>query len=326
MFKKEIAILSVLLVLFLALSVILGIAANMQKPEGQSNAKETDSPSPTPTKSITERILDRKKQTTLILNQYELIKPEEVRKGLKVEAEFLELQRYTRVIQGCYSDFTGDGITDTLVWIMESDKPFETDGFIHGAFHIIFQDGKSGFITLLNNIFADKRNGYDFEGFEGGSNINFHDFNGDGVKDVFMQVSILAPHDPYLYKILTLAGSEPRLLLEELEYLPFYNDEIKMEYTEDYRLAISHSKTGYRFEYDLKGRGEDYFNENYAIIYENGKPEYGPSISGLQYLEPVDADKDGIYELSAKLNIDTTYRYNFGSLYIRVKWDPDMKS
>lgn len=325
MFKREIIVLSVLLVFFLALGAVFGIATSMQEPEVQTDAEETDSPSPTPTKSISERILDRKKQTTLILNQNELIKPEEVRKGLKVEAKFLELQRYTRVIQGSYSDFTGDGVIDSLVWIMESDKPFSTESQIYGAFHIIFQDGKSGHITLLNDIFVDKRNGYDFEGVEGGSKLIVHDFNGDGVEDIFMQVSILTPYNPYIYKILTLADGEPQLLLEDSDYLPFYNNEIDMEFTDDYKMIISHSKTGFRFEYDLKARGEDYFNENYAIIYENGKPEDKPMIVGIDHLEPVHTDKDRIYELSAKLKVHGPYHHFLGDLYIKVKWDPGME-
>lgn len=192
-------------------------------------------------------------------------------------------------------DVTGDRIRDFVYIIGKR----ETSSVYVTSITLVIKDGQTGkltFIPLEESIGINPR-------------LFLGDFNGDGVKDIFISIDTGGSGAIMYHYIYSFVNNLPRLIFDFNVYNSEYNYEIT--YRDNYKVEALSKKNNKKYIIDISLKGREYLDEIYDA---NGKLKEPISgfVNPLSGLYPVDFDSNGVYELLAYQKI--AGRYNADSL------------
>lgn len=203
-------------------------------------------------------------------------------------------------------DVTGNGSIDN-VYIGGSKTFGEASSYAENLQLIV----REGLTQKRISVPLDIGSGYNPSLFLG-------DFTGDDVKDILITV-FGDGEGAYMYAyIYSMVDGEPKLLFDYKTFNEAYNG--SATYKDYYKVEVEMAKPPKIYEIDISQQDEEYL----ASIYdENGdldQPIVG-NVSGLIALNPLDYDRDRVYELSAIQRIsDTDKKETIGLIETFLEW------
>jgi hypothetical protein len=192
-------------------------------------------------------------------------------------------------------DVNGDKVPDG---VFLTGIPTASSQFIEDI-TLIVKDGRTG--RLIRVPLSDNA-GYNPRAFLG-------DFNGDGVKDIFISIDSGGSGGIMYHYIYSFMDNIPQLMFDFNVYNEEY--EYQITYKDNYIVDAISDINNEKYLIDISLREKDYLNE----IYNNNgtlKETISGFVNPLSGLYPVDFDSDGIYELLAYQKI--AGRYNADAL------------
>jgi FG-GAP-like repeat len=202
-------------------------------------------------------------------------------------------------------DVNGDKVPDV---VFLTGIPTASSQFIEDI-TLVVRDGRTG--TLVSVPLSENA-GYNPRVFLG-------DFNGDGVKDIFISIDSGGSGGIMYHYIYTFIDNVPRLIFNFNEYNNEYQYQIT--YEDNFKVEAISDANNEKYLIDIFLRDQEYLNEIYNADGTLKQPISG-FVNPLSGLYPVDFDSDGVYELLAYQKI--AGRYNADSLgYFlnTLKWE-----
>lgn len=191
-------------------------------------------------------------------------------------------------------DVTGDRVTDNvfLVGNKASSSPFVEN------ITLIIQNGRT---NSYKRIVPKINVGYNPTIFLG-------DFTGNNKDDILVSIASGGSGGFQFYYLYSFIDNDYKLIFDHEKFNNEYT--YKINYLDNYRVEVISNNLGIRYIVDLEYKGQDYLDE----IYDNGKLKepiegFSNPIGGL---EPIDYNRDGVYELNAIQKI--AGRFNADSL------------
>lgn len=201
----------------------------------------------------------------------------------------------TRIIFKTAGDVSGDRIPDG---VFLTGMPTASSQFIEDI-TLVVKDGKSG---KLIRVPLSENAGYNPRVFLG-------DFNGDGVKDIFISIDSGGSGAIMYHYIYSFIDDILMLIFDSNAYNEEY--EYQITYMDNYKVEAISTANNKEYTIDISLRDKEYLNE----IYNNNgtlKEPISGFVNPLSGLYPIDFDSDGVYELLAYQKI--AGRYNADSL------------
>ena len=189
------------------------------------------------------------------------------------------------------ADVTGDGVADKVY--LSGRKLIPASPYLSDIKITV----KSGMDNLVLRGGIDKLGGYEPKLFLG-------DFTGDKVADVFVEAASGGSGGWYHHEIMSFAGSEERLI--------FGNDDNKGtrvtgKFIDGFRAEVASVDSGKAVTIDVSERKADYLR--LGIYDEQGtvRKQTSTMTTPFSKLEPVDLNKDGVYELRGHQRLSGAY-------------------
>jgi hypothetical protein len=213
------------------------------------------------------------------------------------------------VVSNAYGDVSGDGIPDHVyLTAVKSEEP--SSPFVK-RITLNIRDGatKKGYVVPLDD---NGNAGYNPTLFLG-------DFTGDGVQDILISIdsggSGAFTYD-YIY---SFVHHQARKLFDFNRYNE--QNQYTVTYMDQYKVKVDSPATGQTYLIDISNRGGDYLSQIYNTDGTLKKPVqgWGDGVSGF---DPVDIDRDGVYEIRAYQQISGLYHADsLGYVTNTLHWD-----
>ncbi|MCX7922166.1 MAG: hypothetical protein N3B21_09175 [Clostridia bacterium] len=213
-------------------------------------------------------------------------------------------------------DVNGDGIPDTVYLVGNKSVPFQ------GSFQnikLIVQDGKTQYNTLLP-LYPNYSTGVD-------ATVDFFDFTGDKVNDIFITIPYAKGQGPHYY-IFSFANNQIRTLLKPEQFY-IMNKELGFEanFKDNYKIEFVSSTLGKKIVLDISHLKESLEGNTYD---KNGrllKPLKGRIETSPRYI-PTSAFDETIYHKYGLIMLQPV----FGDFaipvlgFIQSLWEYDLES
>lgn len=209
------------------------------------------------------------------------------------------------VIKTVMGDVTGDGIPDKIyiTGVKTPNSPFIQNIMLN------MQNGKTKQIIQVK---PKENAGY-------GPTLFLGDFTGNGVKDVLLQIDSGGSGAITYNYIYAFPNNQSRLLFDSDVYNEAY--QYKVQYENYYMVRVVSEKNRNKYLIDISYRGPEYLNEIYDYHGVLKEPIEG-FVDPISVLQPVDFDRDGVYELMVFQHIAGRYHADtLGYIQNVLKWD-----
>jgi len=198
-------------------------------------------------------------------------------------AENYSLPGKTYLMQKAAADVTGDGKNEQVLLLAER---FEDTALFLRHIFLVIEDPQSG-KGICQRLPEETDGGYDPQ-------MQFHDFNGDGIVDVFLAAATGGSGGLSYYHIYTFADGKT-VLLFSTAMKPWIS--VKGKFLDGYKAEFTIQETNQTHTIDLQNRRSTYEE---IKVYRNGKllePRELLWLGGYSLITPVDPDGDNIFDL-----------------------------
>lgn len=207
----------------------------------------------------------------------------------KINNEFkcpkLKLKKKYIILDYKFQDVNGDNIKDDIILIAY--KYYEHDTSFIKDIKVIVQDGKTKKYYSISPSKLDR--GYNAKLFLG-------DFEGDMIDDILVSIRTEGRGGSH-YSLFSLKNYKCKYLIDEEEFSKglSYN----VNYINDFKVRITNKTLSNLYILDVSNKKYTYIN--LGIYTNNGEvlKENKGSYDSISSLEPVDIDKNGIFQLKS---------------------------
>lgn len=189
-------------------------------------------------------------------------------------------------------DVTGDGVSDNVYFTGHKNKAEDAYADKLG---ITVKNGTTGALTAFS---LDKVGGYQAQLFLG-------DFSGDKAADVLASAASGGSGGWSYHSIVSFKGGQPK---EIFGLADNENAAVAGKFINGWKAELTYKGNGQTVTMDVKDRQADYVR--LGIYNQDGtvKEETSVMTAPFSLLEPVDTDKDGVFELKGLQRIAGAYR------------------
>jgi len=204
----------------------------------------------------------------------------------------LSLPADYRILDNAEADVTGDGYIDTIYL---TGHQRQIGSLYTDDLSITVENGADHSLTRYP---LNKLGGYRMHLFAG-------DFSGDKVADVYVEVESGGSGGWSYHNIISLNANDPKEIFGEQNN---QSKSITGKFIDGLKAEITNTVNGKTIAIDVRERLKDYLR--LGIYGEDGivKKETSIMIAPFSKLEPIDYDRDGIFELKGIQRISGAYR------------------
>ena len=212
------------------------------------------------------------------------------------------------VASSAFGDVTGDGVPDHVYLTAVQADP--SSPYLQ-QITLNIQDGatKQGYVVPLDD---SGNSGYNPTLFLG-------DFTGDRVQDILISIDSGGSGAFTFDYIYSFVHHQAWKLFDFNRYNE--QNQYTVTYLDQYKVQVVSQATGNTFLIDISGRGADYLSQIYNADGTLKKPVQG-WVDGVSSFEPVDIDRNGVYEVRAYQQVSGLYHADsLGYVINTLQWD-----